>query len=110
MELEAVLAAELVQIRHYETLPGTVAAATFGLGSGAAVPDDRDARADQGAIGLTRYPPALASALEKIEAKGSAVTGQPGYMAPLWLVDPRGQEGGRGRLPLRERIEALREL
>jgi heat shock protein HtpX len=112
IELEAVLAEEIVQIRRNETLPGTVVAATFGLGRGAAVLTDRDARADQAAVELTRYPPALAAALEKIEAKGSAVEGQASYMAHLWLADPGGDETpvARGRLPLRERIEALREL
>jgi heat shock protein HtpX len=111
IELEAVLAEELVQIRRGETLPETVVVATFGLGKGWAVPGDRDGQADQGAIGLTRYPPALASALEKIESKGATVAGQASYMAHLWLADPRGSEGNaRGRLPLGERIEALREL
>jgi heat shock protein HtpX len=111
IELEAVLAEELAQIRHHETLPATVLVATFGLGRRWALPTDRDARADQHAVALTRYPPALALALEKVEAKGAVVAGQPGYMAPLWLVDPRpGGGDGYRRLPLRERIEALREL
>jgi heat shock protein HtpX len=111
IELEAVLAEELAQVRHHETVPATVLVATFGLGRRWALPADRDARADQDAVALTRYPPALALALEKIEAKGAVVAGQPGYMAPLWLVDPRpGGGDGYRRLPLRERIEALREL
>ncbi len=111
IELEAVLAEEVAQIRRNDTLPATVLAATFGLGRGSALPVDRDARADQAAVELTRYPPALAAALEKIEAKGSVVEGQPSYMAHLWLTDPRrGKAGERGRLPLRDRIEALREL
>lgn len=111
IELEAVLAEELMQIRTNETLPATVLAATFGLGRGSALRSDRDAQADQAAVELTRYPPALAAALEKIEAKGAAVPGQPSWMAHLWLADPRqGETNDRGRLPLRERIEALREL
>jgi len=111
IELEAVLAEELIQIRRHETLPATVLAATFGLGQAAALPDDRDAGADQAAVALTRYPPALAAALEKLDAKGSAVPGQPSYMAHLWLADPNNPAvPGRGRLPLRDRIEALREL
>jgi heat shock protein HtpX len=111
IELEAVLAEELVQIRRGETLPATVVVATFGLTKSWAILADRDAQADQGAVGLTRYPPALASALEKIESKGAIVAGQPSYMAHLWLADPRGPEAtARGRLLLRERIEALREL
>ncbi len=111
VELEGVLAEELTQIRRNETLPATVLVATFGLGRGTAVLPDRDARADQAAVALTRYPPGLAAALEKIEAKGAVVDNQPSYMAHLWLADPRSQAPAeRGRLPLRERIEALREL
>jgi heat shock protein HtpX len=111
IELEAVLAEELIQIRHHETTPATVVAATFGLGRVIAVGADRDADADQAAVALTRYPPALASALEKLEAKGTDVPGQPASLAHLWLADPRpGAPPARGRLPLRERIEALREL
>lgn len=111
VELEAVLAEELFLIRHGETRPGTVVAATFGLGRSLAIAADADAQADQGAVSLTRYPPALAAALEKIEAKGSTVSGQPASMAHLWLADPRpSPPPSRGRLPLGERIEALREL
>jgi heat shock protein HtpX len=110
MELEAVLAEELIQIRRHDTRPMSIVAAT-GVGRQFAVPVDRDARADQSAVALTRYPPALASALEKIEAKGAAVPGQPRRLAHLWLADPTDPPiGGRGRLPLPERIEALREL
>jgi len=111
IELEAVLAEELIQIRRNETLPATVLAATFGLGRAAGLPGDRDAGADQAAVALTRYPPALAAALEKLEAEGAQVAGQPGYMTHLWLADPNAPSApGRGRLALRDRIEALREL
>lgn len=111
IELEAVLAEELYLIRHQETAPATVLAATFGLGRQLAIRPDRDNVADQGAVSLTRYPPGLASALEKMERKGCAVEGQPAWMAHLWLVDPRpGAPAGPGRLPLRDRVEALREL
>ncbi|MBV9659997.1 MAG: M48 family metalloprotease [Acidimicrobiales bacterium] len=116
IELEAVLAEQLYLIRHGETLPGTVLAAAYGIGRPLALAADADAGADQGAISLTRYPPALASALEKIESQGAEVVGQPTYMSHLWMVDPQpsssGSSGssGRGRLALRERVEALREL
>lgn len=111
IELEAVLAEELWQIRHDEIVPMTVLAATMGVGRALALGEDRDMAADQGAVSLTRYPPALASALEKIEAKGAVVGGQPGYLAHLWMADPRpSAPPSRGRLPLPERIEALREL
>ncbi len=111
IELEAVLAEELMQIRRHETTPATVVAGTFGLGRAIALRADQDADADQAAVALTRYPPALASALEKLEAKGAEIAGQPASLAHLWLADPRpGVAPGRGRLPLRDRIEALREL
>ncbi|MGH9055882.1 MAG: M48 family metalloprotease [Acidimicrobiales bacterium] len=110
VELEAVLAEELVQIRHDETLPATVLAATLGIGRGLALRPDHDAEADRGAVALTRYPPALAAALEKIDSKGAAVAGIPAGLAHLWLADPTGSPTTRGRLALHERIEALREL
>lgn len=111
IELEAVLAEELWMIRHDRIVPLTVVAATFGLGRSLAVDDDRDAAADQGAISLTRYPPGLASALEKIESKGATVAGQSRSTADLWLADPMpAATPSAGRLPLVERIEALREL
>jgi Zn-dependent protease with chaperone function len=111
IELEAVLAEELYLIRHDHTRPGTILVATFGVGRSLAIAADHDTVADLGAVSLTRYPPALASALEKIDAKGSLVPGQPASLAHLWLVDPRSDPPpSRGRLPLADRIEALREL
>jgi heat shock protein HtpX len=111
IELEAVLAEAMCQIRRGDTVAPTISAATFGLGRRLAITNDRDSIADQAAVTLTRYPPALASALEKLETKGWEVPGQPAYMASLWLADPRpGAPEDAGRLPLSERIEALREL
>ncbi|HLI52735.1 MAG TPA: M48 family metalloprotease [Acidimicrobiales bacterium] len=111
IELEGVLAEEIFLIRHGHTRPATVVAATWGVGRRFAVPADRDAVADLGAVSLTRYPPALASALEKVEAKGAVVAGQTSRLAHLWLADPRPDAVvARGRLPLSERVEALREL
>ena len=116
IELEAVVAEQLWRIRHDQVLPGTVLAATVGLGRAlglerVALDPDSDVAADQGAITLTRYPPALASALEKIDSKGATVERQPAYLAHLWLADPRpSPPPSRGRLPLAERTEALREL
>jgi heat shock protein HtpX len=111
IELEAVLAEELIQIRRHETLPATVLVGTFGIGRTLALQSDRDAQMDLAAVALTRYPPALAAALEKLDAKGAAVAGQPASMAHLWLADPSlSPVARRGRLTLRERVEALREL
>ncbi|MDE3206438.1 MAG: M48 family metalloprotease [Acidobacteriota bacterium] len=111
IELEAVLAEALWAIRYERIVPATVLAATFGLASPLLADPDLDSRADQGAVSLTRYPPALASAIEKMEAKGATVAGQPRFLAHLWLADPRPDAlAGPGRLPLPERVEALREL
>ncbi len=111
IELEAVLAEELIQIRRHETLPATVLVATLGIGRAIALPEDRDAQVDLAAVALTRYPPALAAALEKVDTKGAVVTGQGATTAHLWLADPSATHSPRrGRLTLRERIEALREL
>lgn len=111
IELEAVLAELLVQIRRGDAVPATMTVATFGLGRRLTLPAERDALADQAGVALTRYPPALAAALEKIEAKGAEVPGSPLSMAHLWLADPRAEAArDTARLPLRERIEALREL
>lgn len=111
IELEAVLAEMLVQIRRGDVIPATMTVAMFGLGRGLAAPPERDALADLAGVTLTRYPPALASALEKLDAKGTDVPGAPASMAHLWLADPRrSAERDAARLPLRERIEALREL
>jgi Zn-dependent protease with chaperone function len=111
IELEAVIAEQLYMIRHEEMAAATVLVATLGVGRSIAIRGDRDSAADQGAISLTRYPPALAAALEKIEAKGAEVDGQPAHMAHLWMVDPRPTPpASRGRLPISERVEALREL
>jgi Zn-dependent protease with chaperone function len=118
IELEAVVAEELVQVRRGEIVPGTVLAATWGWGARFALPSERDSRADQLAVSLTRYPPALESALEKVALHGGVVEGLPRGLAHLWFVDPRPVGGDAandvalsdGRLPLRERVEALREL
>ena len=111
IELEAVLAELLVQIRRGDAVPATMTVGTFGLGRRLAAPAERDALADQAGVALTRYPPALAAALEKIETKGAEVPGSPPAMAHLWVADPGGaDQRDPARLPLSERIEALREL
>jgi heat shock protein HtpX len=122
IELEGVLAEVVVQIRRGDTAPLTVMAATWGWGARFAVPADRDATSDQLAVSLTRYPPGLEGALAKMAAHGTVVTGLGRGLAQLWLADPAPSPTGRGpeprgtaashagRLPLDERVEALREL
>jgi heat shock protein HtpX len=54
------------------------------------------------AVSLTRYPPGLVTALEKMNQSTTAVRGASPAIAHLWLVPPGGA--------LEERIGVLREL
>ncbi|MDQ6839218.1 MAG: hypothetical protein M3137_13045 [Actinomycetota bacterium] len=124
IELEGVLADGLVQIRRGDIIPATVAVATFGLGARLAVGDgERDGEIDRAGVALTRYPPALVSAFETMQRRGTAVPGVPSSMAHLWLADPRPAPGGAGselghsapvppsrRPGLAARVSALRSL
>jgi heat shock protein HtpX len=149
VELEAVLAHELAHIKSDDILISTVSVALFGIlgtparaagkgGAGAiagyvllplsaaagfglqlVVGRHREEVADLNAVGLTRYPPALVAALEKMQERGTLVrSGQ--ATAHLWLGDPVGPAptdrlAWLSRLfethpSLEVRIEALREL
>jgi heat shock protein HtpX len=84
-----------------------------------AVSRNREYLADaQGAM-LTRYPPGLISALEKIEAAPQAMHAANNATAHLWLNQPSRIEGPRmGRMerlfsthpPIQERIRRLEEM
>lgn len=110
VELEAVVATALVRIKRRDTLPGTVAASAGPLGRLLAGQDGSEAVDDLEAVSLTRYPPGLAAALEAMASAGTGVAGAASAVAGLWLADPRPGAPGAGRLPLAERIQALREL
>ncbi len=86
-----------------------------------AVSRRREALADVSGVTLTRYPPGLISALEKLKDDQTVVHSGSRATAHLWIEAPvaRKEEEGRlawlGRLfdthpPLDARIEALREL
>jgi heat shock protein HtpX len=152
IELEAVLAHELSHIRNDDILTATVAVGLFGLLGGPArtasghgpraalasllvpvsalgglglklaVDPHREEVADSSGVHLTRYPPGLVSALEKMQRTGTLVAGGSGSPATahLWLGAPLSPPSSArlawlSRLydthpPLDERIEALREL
>ena len=88
IELEAVLAHELAHIKRGDTVSGAIAVQAFDplgrhLPLFARIADKvagtgREALADIAAVGVTRYPPGLISALEKI---GSAPSRRPGLPA-----------------------------
>jgi heat shock protein HtpX len=86
-----------------------------------AVSRRREALADVSGVSLTRYPPGLISALEKLRDDKTVVHSSSRATAHLWIESPLAREPGEGRLswlnrlfdthpPLDERIEALKEL
>jgi heat shock protein HtpX len=86
-----------------------------------AVSRRREALADVSAIELTRYPPGLISALEKLRDDQTVVASSSRATAHLWIEQPMATTPEEGRLsrvnklflthpPLEERIAALREL
>lgn len=84
-----------------------------------AVSRRREALADFSAVRITRYPPGLISALEKLNQDSSVVHSASRATAHLWIESPLDDRQKKGvwlnRLfnthpPLEERIEALKEL
>ena len=96
-ELEAVVAHCLARL----ATPGEVRRASLSAGLGGIagpLTPTRDLSEDVRAVSITRYPPALASAIEKCEPQG-------GRFSPLWFVP----DGTRYPSPT-DRAEALRDL
>jgi Zn-dependent protease with chaperone function len=112
VELEGILAEQLLRIKRLDILPETVAVATLGAGSGLLAGEEPETSLDRAAAGVTRYPPGLLGAFEKLQAKGTALAVRPPRaVAHLWLADPGGRPTRDIRsTPLSDRIEALREL
>ena len=86
-----------------------------------AVSRKRESLADLTGVQITRYPPGLISALEKLKADSTVVHASSRATAHLWIEQPTAQTPEEGRLsrlnrlfdthpPLEERIAALREL
>ena len=87
----------------------------------AAVSRKRETLADVSGIELTRYPPGLISALEKLRDDYTVVGSTSHATAHLWIEQPQAVDEGEGRMsrinrmfnthpPLEERIALLREL
>ncbi len=87
----------------------------------AAVSRRRETLADVSGVELTRYPPGLISALEKLRDDYTVVGSTSHATAHLWIEQPQAVEDGDGRIarinrmfnthpPLEERIALLREL
>jgi heat shock protein HtpX len=86
-----------------------------------AVSRRREALADVSGVNLTRYPPGLIAALEKLRDDQTVVHSGSRATAHLWIEAPVAREDSEGKLawlgrlfnthpPLDERIAALREL
>ena len=75
--------------------------------------------ADASAVELTRYPPGLISALEKLKADSSVVTSGSSITASMWIEQPMDNEEKKPSWfqkafathpPLEERIARLKEM
>ena len=87
----------------------------------ATISRQRETLADISACQMTRYPPGLISALEKLQADTTVTHSASTATAHLWIEQPMAGVGDSGRLggshrlfdthpPLEERIALLREL
>jgi len=80
-----------------------------------AVSRKREYLADASAAQFTRYPPGLASALEKISGQmGRIQTREMRALAPMYIVSPLKAAGGTGLFsthpPVRKRVQILRSM
>jgi Zn-dependent protease with chaperone function len=108
IELEGVLANELARIKTHATAPGTLAVTPFtfttDLARRLAGPRD-DLTADQAGVALTRYPPGLLGALQKMAAGSRRPVSGWAETHHLWLVADEADP-----VSLESRIAALQEL
>jgi heat shock protein HtpX len=130
IELEAVLARAVVQIRRGDLGCATTAVEVLGDGQRGAPlltrpvagvlasrlgsrgrPGD-DVVLDRDAVGLTRYPPGLIAALRKLQDGATTVPGASVATGALWLADPfpPTRPGSAAHTPIADRIEALELL
>lgn len=110
VELEGILAGGVMAIRRGAVAGPSIAAVT-GINVKVAVGAGRDILVDAAAVRLTRYPPGLCSALQRLADGGTVVAGVPRRAAHLWLADPLDEPRLPSyRRPLPERIDALSEL
>ncbi|MBV8982679.1 MAG: M48 family metalloprotease, partial [Acidimicrobiia bacterium] len=115
IELEGVLAHELSHVKNDDVLlatvavtfvgvPAVVAPPVFGPLVRRAVDAKRESSADVNGVALTRYPPGLISALERIDASPTTVHSDSRAISHLWFASPAPHPG------LDERIRVLKDL
>ena len=132
IELEGILAHELSHVKSYDVLVSSLAVVFVGLPLLAAAPladrvlplavgRRREALADFGGVQLTRYPPGLVAALEKLREDPAVVRSGSRATAHLWIESPLARTAPGRRVPLddrlfdthpplEDRIQALKEL
>ena len=127
VELEAVLAHELTHVKSWDVLVSTMAAVLVGFPASflpastvnrlvamaigdRATGQRRESEADLGGVSVTRYPPAMISAMEKLHDDPATLGSGSRATAHLWMGPPAPGAAGNGAARLDERIEALREL
>lgn len=120
IELEGVVAQQLGHVRDGDTALSTFAAAVGslpGIGSllasrvATTLDPDLEAWGDLAAVRMTRYPPGLAAALDKLRTGTTTVGVARAQTAHLWLADPvDGDEPVLPHPPLPDRLAVLREL
>lgn len=114
IELEGVLAHEISHVKRGDTRPATLVVAFWGIPglwvrslanrARRAAGPQREVLADLAGVRLTRYPPGLIAALQRIDAAPAAGPALSPATASLWIRPP-GAAASLG-----DRIETLREL
>jgi heat shock protein HtpX len=119
LEVEGVLAHELAHIRSNDILVTGLGTALVALPLMPAGPlaarlmatlvgRGRERDADISGVRLTRYPPGLAAALEKVSRDDAVSVSR--ATDHLWIASPLDAPDGAGRGRLEERIAALRAM
>jgi heat shock protein HtpX len=116
IELEGVVAHQLARIRQDDVAPATLVAVLGRLTRlvvRAPLAPDRFLTADLEACQLTRYPPGLVGAMEKVSGASSVSSAPVTGAAHLWFAPPRDDhhvQSDQSHPSLEERISLLREL
>ncbi|CAN5818330.1 zinc metalloprotease HtpX [soil metagenome] len=120
VELEAVLAHQLSQIKSNDIAPATLAASVLGwpLAIGGLrhrmVDSQRSGRADRAAVSMTRFPPGLIGALEQVTSHPGTLDRVPRACEHLWFAPmlTMGKQDSVAAVPapVRDRLAVLREL
>lgn len=120
IELEGVLAQQLGHVRDGDAALATFTASLVALpvvGSllaprvSSTLDPEIEAWADLAAVRMTRYPPGLAAALDRLDTGSTVVAHSTPETAHLWLADPLSvDEPYNPHPPLADRVAVLREL